>query len=194
MVLRPQRCGTSRCNAFTLIELLVVVVIVGIVSSIVLLSLGLVGDDRALRQEARRMTSLVELAADEAVLQGRDFGLEIMQSGYRFVEHDPLLDRWNAMQGDELLRQRTLDEGLEFELYIEDRRVELSAQPAATGDAEHAGNQNAPDYAPHALMLSSGEISPFQIVLSRPSDRRSLEISVSAAGDIAIGDDNDRRD
>lgn len=194
MVLRPQRCGTSRCNAFTLIELLVVVVIVGIVSSIVLLSLGLVGDDRSLRQEARRMTSLIELAADEAVLQGRDFGLEIMQSGYRFVEHDPLLNRWNAMEGDELLRQRTLDEGLEFELYIEDRRVELNAQPAATGDAEDAGNQNAPDYAPHALMLSSGEISPFQILLSRPSDRRSVEISVSAGGDIAIGDDDDRRD
>lgn len=194
MVSRPQCCGPSRCNAFTLIELLVVVIIVGIVSSIALLSLGLVGDDRALRQEARRMTSLIELAADEAVLQGRDFGLEIMRSGYRFVEHDPLLDQWNALQGDELLRQRTLDEGLEFELYIEDRRVELNAEPAATGNAEDAGNQNAPDYAPHALMLSSGEISPFQIELSRPSDRRSVEINVSAAGDIAIGDHDDRRD
>lgn len=193
MVFRPQRFGTSRCNGFTLIELLVVVVIVGIVSSIVLLSLGLVGDDRALRQEARRMTSLIELAADEAVLQGRDFGLEIMRSGYRFVEHDPLMGRWNALQGDELLRQRTLDEGLEFKLYIEDRRVELNAEPAATGDAEDAGNQNAPDYAPHALMLSSGEISPFHIELSRPSDRRSIEINVSAAGDISIGDDDDRR-
>lgn len=170
------------------------VTIVGIVSSIVLLSLGLVGDDRALRQEARRMASLIELAADEAVLQGRDFGLEIMQSGYRFVEHDPLLDRWNSLQGDELLRQRTLDEGLEFELYIEDRRVELNAEPAATGDAEDAGNQNAPDYAPHALMLSSGEISPFHIELSRPSDRSSVEIDVSAAGGISIGDDDDRRD
>ncbi|MEX0706442.1 MAG: type II secretion system minor pseudopilin GspH [Woeseia sp.] len=194
MVFRPQSCGTLRCNAFTLIELLVVVIIVGIVSSIALLSLGLVGDDRVLRQEARRMTSLIELAADEAVLQGRDFGLEIMQSGYRFVEHDPLLDRWNAMQGDELLRQRTLDEGLEFELYIEDRRVELNAQPAATGDADDAGDQNAPDYAPHALMLSSGEISPFQIQLTRPSDRSSVEVTVSAGGDISIGDEDERRD
>ncbi len=194
MVFRPQRCGTSRCNAFTLIELLVVVIIVGIVSSIALLSLGLVGDDRVLRQEARRMTSLIELAADEAVLQGRDYGLEIMQSGYRFVEHDPLLDRWSAMQGDELLRQRNLDEGLEFELYIEDRRVELNAQPVATGDADDAGDQDAPDYAPHALMLSSGEISPFQIELSRPSDRSSVEITVSAGGDIAIGDEDERRD
>ncbi len=194
MISRPQCCGTSRCNAFTLIELLVVVIIVGIVSSIALLSLGLVGDDRALQQEARRMTSLIELAADEAVLQGRDFGLEIMQSGYRFVEHDPLLDRWNAMQGDELLRQRTLDEGLEFELYIEDRRVELNADAAATGNDDDTGDQNAPDYAPHALLLSSGEISPFHIELSRPDDRSSVEINVSAGGDITIGDDDDRRD
>lgn len=194
MVFRPQRPGTSRSNAFTLIELLVVVIIVGIVSSIALLSLGLVGDDRALRQEARRMASLIELAADEAVLQGRDFGLEIMQSGYRFVEHDPLLDRWHALQGDELLRQRSLDEGLLFDLYIEDRRVELDVDPAATGDAGDDGDRDTSDYAPHALMLSSGEISPFQIELSRASDRRTVEIEVSAAGDIAIGDHDDRRD
>lgn len=194
MVFQPPRSGVSRCKAFTLIELLVVVIIVGIVSSIALLSLGLVGDDRALRQEARRMASLIELAADEAVLQGRDFGLEIMQTGYRFVEHDPLLDRWHAMQGDELLRHRSLDEGLEFDLYIEDRRVELNANPSETGDGEDTGNRNTSDYAPHALMLSSGEVSPFHIEISRPSDRRSIELDVSAAGDIAIGDHDDRRD
>ena len=57
-------------RAFTLIEILVVITIVGIVVSIALLSLGVLGDDRDLRKEGRRMIALVQLAQDEATMQG----------------------------------------------------------------------------------------------------------------------------
>ena len=43
----------GRRNGFSLIEILVVIVIIGIVSSVALLSLGLLGDDRELQTEAR---------------------------------------------------------------------------------------------------------------------------------------------
>ena len=82
--------NAGRRSGFSLIEILVVIVIIGIVSSVALLSLGLLGDDRELQTEARRLISLVEVAQDEAVMQGRELGLEFMAHSYRFVEYDPL--------------------------------------------------------------------------------------------------------
>ena len=66
----------ARKGGFSLIELLVVIAIVGIVMSIALLSLGVLGDDRDLQKEGRRMIALVQVAQDEATMQGREFGLE----------------------------------------------------------------------------------------------------------------------
>ena len=40
--------------------------------SIAILSLSLVGGDRAVRDEAQRVISLVEVAQDESLLQGRE--------------------------------------------------------------------------------------------------------------------------
>ena len=54
----------GRCGGFTLIEILVVIVIIGIVMSIAMLSITLVGGDSQLREEAQRVVSLVEVAKD----------------------------------------------------------------------------------------------------------------------------------
>ena len=62
-------------RAFTLIEILVVISIVGIVVSIALLSIGVLGDDRDLRTEGRRLIALVHLAQVEATKHGRVFGI-----------------------------------------------------------------------------------------------------------------------
>ena len=129
--------------AFTLIELLVVIVIVGIVSAVALLSFGILGDDRNLQREARRLGSLIELANDEATMQGRDYGMEIMQSGYRFLENmTRLTEQWQEIFGDETLRPRQLEEQMEFELFIEDRRVLLEEEAAETEEDEDDDDTN----------------------------------------------------
>jgi general secretion pathway protein H len=185
----PFNLHVVRTNrAFTLIELLVVVVIIAVVSSIAILSLGILGDDRSLQQEARRLSSLIELANDDATIQGRDFGLEIMRSGYRFVEHDPLLDRWYELIGDDFLRARQLEEGMEFELFLEERRVLLDTA-AAEIEAEEDDRELIDDYLPHILILSSGDVSPFELRLSRLSDRAALTITMSLAGELEIETD-----
>ena len=181
---RRQRSG------FTLIELLVVVVIIGIVSAVVVLSLGLLGDDRALTDEARRLRSLVELAEDEALMQGREFGLEFMQSGYRFVEYDPLQNRWSEIIGDDLLRARELDEGMAFELYLEDRPVELSLQPAMIQEEDDSANDDENDYAPHVLIMSSGDVTPFDVTIARDTDRAEVLLAMNDAGRLEIRTDD----
>jgi general secretion pathway protein H len=125
--------NSPRLNrAFTLIEILVVVSIIGIVLSIAVISLGVLGDDRELREEARRLAALVQVAQDEAVMQGREFGVEFMSTGFRFVEYDPFLNSWGEVIGDETLRMRQLPEDAEFDLWIEGQLVLLKEDPAAT--------------------------------------------------------------
>lgn len=182
----------SLSSGFTLIEILVVVVIVGIVSSIVLLSMGTLRDDRDLQQEAYRMASLIELAADEAELQGRDFGIEILRRGYSFVEYDPFTDRWVNIVGDEVLRQRTLPEDFDFELFVEDRRITLAEQAAEIQndedeDEDEKDRVNGSVYAPHALLLSSGDLSPIKLTLRRLSDDAELQLRIMPNGEVRIG-------
>ena len=180
-------------HGFTLIEILVVVVIIGVISSMVLLSFGLANDNRALQQQARRLVSLVELTLDEATLQGREFGLEVMRGGYRFVELDPLLEQWNEVVGDELLRPRQLEEGMEFDLVIEGRRILLTEEAADTAideDENKRARDMTKDYAPHVLILSSGDISPFNLKILRELDRSEIEIDLAAGGEIEITTDD----
>jgi general secretion pathway protein H len=175
-------------GAFTLIELLVVIVIIAVISAVALLSLGILGDDRSLQREARRLSSLIELANDEASIQGRDYGLEFMRSGYRFVEFDPLLNQWYEMIGDDFLRPRQIEEGLEFELIIEDRRILLDESAAETQRDEDDTNLT-DDYIPHILIMSSGDVSPFELRFVRPNDGTAITLTMSLAGELEIQGD-----
>ena len=186
---RPRTFLVSGGPGFTLIEVLVVVVIIAVISAVALLSLGILGDDRNLQREARRLASLIELANDEATLQGREYGLELLQSGYRFVEHDPLLNQWHELLGDDFLRPRQLEEGMEFQLFLEDRRVLLDSSAADT-EREEADTDPTDDYLPHILIMSSGDVSPFELRLLRPSDRAALTLTMSLAGELEIQDDD----
>jgi general secretion pathway protein H len=184
---RHRRSGKSAAG-FTLIEVLVIVIIIGIVSAAVLLSFGVLGDDRALQQQARRFASLVDLAADESLMQGRDYGVEFTRSGYRFLEYDPLSGQWQEIIGDEIFRPRQLDEGLDLELVLEDRNILLGERfaEAATDGEEEEDEELADDFAPHVLIMSSGEVTPFNLYIRRPADRSELHVEMSVTGEIEI--------
>ena len=178
-------------RAFTLIELLIVITIVGIILSIAVLSLGILGDDRELREESRRFITLVQVLQDEAVMQGRDFGIEFMNSGFRFVEYEPLTSTWTEIIGDDTLRPRELPDDAEFDLWIEGQRVILKDAPAAfeeQEDDEDSGERGIESYAPHVLVYSSGDMTPFEVHLLRQDLDQSITLESNILGDIKFAE------
>lgn len=180
---------------FTLIELLVVVVVIAVIVSIGVLSLGTLGDDRLLRREIYRIGSLLEVAQDEAVMQGREFGLEIMRNSYRFVEFDPFQRIWTEIGTDEQFRARELPEELEFELLLEDNSVllELDATDLSV-DEDEQDTDGLEDFAPHILIFSSGDSTPFELRLHYRDQEQVVILTGDLTGNVEVMTESEEAD
>jgi len=182
----------SRQSGFSLLEIMVVVVIVGIVISVASLSMGILGKDREIKIQADRFMALAELVQDEATMQSREFGIEVMTGGYRFVEYDTLAGRWAVVPGDDTLRLRSLPQDVEFELYLEDKRIVLDDDPAEFNDPEEqATRAPAQNYSPHLLIYSSGDATPFELHILRNHSDQKVIMRGDALGSLEIVNPDD---
>lgn len=168
---------------FTLLELLVVVTIVGIFVGAAVLSIGIAGDDRAAEREAFRLTTLLGLVREEALMQNRDYGLQFSESGYRFYLYDYLQLAWLEPEADELLSTYGLAGELRLTLNIEDRQVELDSNiDSADVDTPQ----------PQVLILSTGEVTPFEATLYRDIGGAGRVVRVGFDGSLEVLDDDSR--
>lgn len=171
----------GRTHGFTLIEILVAVVIIGIVMSVAVLSLSLAGDDREVTKEIRRLTSLIELAQTDAMMQGREFGIEFMSGAYRFVEFDVENNRWVEPLADDSLKLWQLPEEYEIALYVDDKRVQLDPEPKTLANDDPDPRT---EYLPHLFVFSSGDSTPFELVITRRIDGVSAAIEGDFLGNL----------
>ena len=79
----PMTGSRTVAAGFSLLEIMIVVVIMGILVSIFTLSMGSFSDD-ATSEHARRLEALINLATEEASMQGREVGLRFYEHGYEF--------------------------------------------------------------------------------------------------------------
>jgi len=125
-----RNAAAGRVHGFTLIEVLVVLMImglfVGLVSAIVR------PDDRGLlRVEAERLAQLLDLAAAESRLAGKSIAWTADGPGYRFWRMTGDAEasaegsaQWTEMRDSDLLRARTLPQGMMISgLQVEDTRA-----------------------------------------------------------------------
>jgi general secretion pathway protein H len=168
----------SRAAGFTLLEILVVVLIIGIVTAGMLLSMSFAGKDTDLETESKRLLSLMNYAREQAELQTRDYGVFFGQHGYEFVVYDVRTGAWRQVSEDDALRERNLPSGLDFKLIVDARPIVLNEDvtvpppPAAsekTGSTPRSG-----EGAPQAANPGSDS--------SAPSDSDSSSDSDSDAG------------
>jgi general secretion pathway protein H len=163
--------------------MLVVVVIIGIVLSFSVLSLG--GDRRGeeLDREARQFTELLRLAAEQTVLSGEEWGVQISTDSYRFLVYTDT--GWVVQETDPLFRERTLTKGTELDVELEGREIVLG-DTLDTKTKGEADKDDADTLKPTLFILSSGEISPFVARFSAKETEQRFEVKADALGTLSV--------
>ena len=160
-------------SGFTLLELLMVILIIGITISIANLSFSQ-NTSRLVQDEVERLHGLIQLAGEEAVLQGRELALEFDHDRYRFLESGK--EGWQAIKEDPMLRERPLPEAVEFSLMMDGAEASFEDKKKL----------------PRIYILSSGELTPFTMTLTTDEgDAYSLQGLVSGKLVLTRADGNE---
>ena len=159
------RSGSRRVAGFTLLEVLVVVVIIGVISTAFLLSMNVAREDQA-HKEAQRFTALLRLAGQEAMLRSRELAVEFVPRGYRFLVYQD--QAWQALE-DNILRPRELDEGLFLDVQLDGGAIDLV-------------DTDADEQAPRILLFSTGEMTPFEVIIRPEQGDSEYHITGDAGG------------
>lgn len=172
--MKPQR-------GFTMLELLVVLVVVGIMVSMATLSFGVLGRDRQSEEETRRFWAVLQQAREEAELQAEDIAVFISADSYEYLRFDPRRNEWLSLADDELYAPRELPEGLRFRLRVESREAVL--KPGLPDRSDEEENQKWP---PQVMVLSSGEVMPFELELERDGAPSVWRVTGQANNDLRV--------
>lgn len=199
------RYGHRHASGFTLLEIMVVVVIIGIIATIATLSVGVAGRDQGIGKEVRRMQDLLVLVGEQAVLQGREYGLTFYAHEYGFSAYDYGAGRWEPVLDDPVLAPRKLPADAVVDLYVDGRQVHVAAQPPPdrpdqdaeqpTGDkasgAQRAASPKASKDAPmpQVFIMSSGDVTPFEVHLRPEIGKPGITLQVADSGEAKLVSD-----
>jgi general secretion pathway protein H len=150
----------ARSHGFTLFEIIVVVFIIGVIVTFASLSITQ-HSDRYVEDEARRIHHLVRLATEEAVLSAQELSFLINNKGYSFAQLAGA--KWEPIEGDSFFRKREFPENLEVKMLVYEQEVNLKD----------------PGKPVQIYILSSGEVTPFTLIL-----RGESEVEYTVAGSL----------
>ena len=165
----------NRQRGFTLVEIMVVVFIIGIVVSTISFQVFQTDYKAKVKEEAQRLQVLIDMASDFAVLNQKQLGiyLDLERNTYEFVSLDKE-GQWLPIEDNKFFRKRELPETLALELNLDglpwleedaffdrdlfDEELSVSDEGVEIGDEE-----DLPPPPPQILILSSGDMTPFEI-------------------------------
>ena len=131
-------------RGFTLWELLIVVAIVAITVSMVQLSVGLSDETRDLKKVGKSLGKLFRLLSQEAVFESRNFAISVQDKGFIVLEYNE--GEW-ARSEQSFFKKIKMTESQRSELIMENQIIDISTKTQPE---------------PHILILSSGEMTPFE--------------------------------
>ena len=149
-----------RSGGFTLLEILVVLVIISIVISFVSISIDT--EPEKLDNEGQRLSALMKLASEEAIMNSREYRAVFTSKSYAFEKFSD--GEWRQL-GDGVFRPRELPGDFSFDMTRGNEPVVLEVISRDKSKSLAA-----------IRFLSSGEVTPFELVIKSPSGK---EIGIS---------------
>jgi general secretion pathway protein H len=150
---------SNAMRGFTLIEILVVLFIVSIMTGIAVVNLPRFTQTGDFDTEADRLKVVLEMLRDEALVQANEYGFKAETNAYQFFIYDDLQQNWVILEERPFI-ERELQGKVRLSLTVE-------------GDELNLGEEGE---APPVLILSSGEISPFELEIQSEIDHEIVRI------------------
>lgn len=157
------RYASRAQRGFTLVEILVVIIIIGVIIAATTISVGVLGRDNQIEDQAKRIAAVMTQAREEGDLQGRDIGILVEPDAYGFLYYDQRKQLWTDPIDDDLLERRKLPDGLRFRLWLESKEIILKPQAASKDLSE----EDLKKRGPHILLFANGDLSPFELRIER---------------------------
>jgi len=157
-------------QGFTLIEILVVMVLMGIVMTIAVISIGNTQSDQ-LEEDMRRLLQIVRLTHEEAIIRQQTLAIKFSPHGYALQRYEARGKIWTPLTEPAFFQPRELDESYEIKLYQDGISVSLK---------EEDGGK--------IMIYSSGEMTPFELDVSLPDSEISYRMIGDLMGTVEIED------
>ena len=156
------RCPNSS-RGLTLLEILIVLFIASLITGVAVVSLPAFTQSDYFERESERIRVLVRILSEKAVMDSTNYGLQINRYentrvyGYEFFQEAEEFDGWQALN-EVPFKIRRLDEKLTLSLRIEGKSLDISGRDT-----------------PPVLILSSGEVTPFELDIRQATNNGLLK-------------------
>ncbi len=166
----------KRQSGFTLLEILLVMFLLAGVASVVVLTLPDSGQAQ-LKRRADTLALQLDKISDEALIDGKTYGLFIAENSYTFMVlakagWQPLSEKPIKLASDSVL---TLEK-VEGDFVIKPNASNQTSEP--TNRAAHKGlSERAKQPTPQIYFWPDGTITPFTVVLSRNGQQYRLTVN-----------------
>jgi general secretion pathway protein H len=164
-----------KSRGFSLIEILVVLVIIAFATKMVVYSLEGGAEDE-LDIQALRLHTTINMASEFAILNQVELGFQVDKNKFEFLVFDS--EKWITFDREELFNPVEFDERFKLTLNLEDlawaadNLLEQSNwRELMSGGDEDSLLELKKLKIPQVLILSSGEVSAFQLTLELKDQR-----------------------
>ena len=157
----------NQASGFTLVEILVVLIIVSVMSGIVVTSLPSSFQNSDFDEESLRLKTVIELIREESLTRASEYGLDTDKDNYSFFVYNEIEQNWTKLTTKPHAEHK-LANGILLKTTIEDNELILSDE-----EDEESSVLNAP----RILLLSSGEMTPFEITIALGRDKTRTLVS-----------------
>ena len=157
-------------QGFTLVEILVVLLIVTIIAGVTITRLPALVRTADLDTESRRIELLFNMVRTEAMLDSVEYGFRLTDPGYEFLLFDDGSQSWRKTIPP--FHERKIPEQISITIKSDNKEFKLLGEGL-----------------PPILVLSSGETTPFELVIESRIDLESRTLSTDGYGEFNWQDD-----